>query len=67
MFAVDFSCIVGLDNVQMVERSRGLHLAFEAGDRLVILQTVLRQDFDRHHPFEFLMPGLEDGSHPAFA
>ena len=65
--AADLAGVVGADDVRMIDRPGGLHLAVEAGDRAFVPGVVGAQELHGDHAAEPGMEGLPDRAHSAFA
>ena len=63
--ALEFACIMRLDDVGMIQFSNGTHLSFEPRDHIGVVESVVRQDFDRNKLVQLCMQGLVDRTHAA--
>ena len=67
MRAVDLTGVESLDNVRVLQRPDGQHLAFKPGQGIGPGEDVLRQDLQSHQLAELGMPRLIDDPHSALA
>ncbi len=65
--AAGLARVVSPHDVRMIQPSDRLHLAAEAGDRLIVVQITMGKDFQGHRLVEEDLPSLVDDTHAAAA
>ncbi len=63
----NLASIHGADDIGMINRADGFHLAIETGHRTLVPDPVPCEDLQRHHAAQLGVQGLVDRAHPSFA